>query len=444
MTTQPPLRKEGSEPCITGPSKCKRTQQQAQDPFQPSKVQVVAWGVDALYTTHQGELRQDILEALEFLKAEAQQDDAPAHFAGVNLFGEPVMVHRGGGVKGYTYHVSNSKCDAFLVGRGKNQPALWIQPKGEFLREVGPHRLVELQRRSVEALFDGVPQERANRLDLQVDLTGVTWAAFGLDFKEGGLVVGNATTRGRDVCTHASGSRMTAFTVGKRSGSVYLRVYDKTQELQEKGHLSALAEGEVTHYLPGLWKQHGWKGQTGTNKQDKPEYERVLRVEFELGREALSEFLTRTGKDDGFVDSWDRALTQIDAIWRYCTLKWFVVREPGTAAQKTRWQVADWWAKLVGLPMTQAPQVPGARVCQRSSSVRKLAQLAAGVAVSLGALDGLGKSEAIARLVAVAQAELATKDYRERVHKKARSWRTKVPLEHLARQEGWSTGSSVA
>lgn len=439
---------KGPKPCITGPSKCKQTQQRAQapDPFSPERVQVVAWGVDALYTTYQGELRQDILAALEILKAEAQQDDTPALFAGVNLFGEPLMVHQGGGVKGFTYHVSNSKCDAFLVGRGKNQPALWVQPKAEFLREVGPVRLVHMQRKSVEALFDSLPQERANRLDLHADLEGVTWNAFGLTFDEAGIVVGNATTRGKDVRTHASGSRMTAFTVGKRSGSVYLRVYDKTQELQEKGHLSALSGGEVTHYLPELWRQNGWKGQTDQKKTkpDKPEYERVIRVEFELGREALSQFLSRTGQDDGFVDTWDRGLAQVDAIWQYCVLKWFVVREPGEASQKTRWQVAGWWEKLAALPMVAAPQVAGARVCQRSSSLRKLGQLAAGVAVSLGALDGLSKCEAIHRLVAVVQAELAVTGYVDRMKKKTRTWRTKVPLEHLAQQEGWSTNASVA
>ncbi|HYF95136.1 MAG TPA: hypothetical protein VD969_23245 [Symbiobacteriaceae bacterium] len=271
-------RPKGPEPCITGPAKCSEPNEGGQAPFDPSQVQVVASGVDALYTTYQGELRPDILEALGLLKAEAQQDDAPAEFPGFRLFGEDVFVNRTGGVKGYTYHVSNSKCDAFLVGRGKNQPELWIQPRAEFLREIGPVRLAAMQRESVEPLFTGTPQERANRVDLHVDLTGVTWEAFGLCFQDGGIVVGNAVSRGKCVQTYSTGDYMNAFTVGKRSGTVYLRVYDKTLELRDKGHLAALAEGEFTHYLPMLWLEQGWKGQVGTDKQGKPLFQKVLRV----------------------------------------------------------------------------------------------------------------------------------------------------------------------
>ncbi|HWI65119.1 MAG TPA: hypothetical protein VNT75_25095 [Symbiobacteriaceae bacterium] len=388
-----------------------------------------------MYSTYQGELRPDILAALEILKAEAQQDDAPAEFAGLRLFGEDVMVNRNGGVKGYTYHVSNSRCDAFLVGRGKNQPELWIQPRAEFLREVGPRKLQRMQRESVEVLFSGTPQERANRVDLHVDLTGVTWEAFGLGFENGGIVLGNTTSRGKNVQTHATGDHMNAFTVGKRSGTVYLRVYDKTQELRDKRHLAALADGEFTHYLPMLWLQHGWKGQVGTDKQGKAQFQPVLRVEFEIGREALSEFLSRTGKDDGFVDSWEQGLPQLQAMWQYCLLKWFVVREPGTASQKTRWKVAEWWNKLADLPMGDGPQVTGARICQRSSNMRKLTEMAAGLAVSYAALRGVDKSQAMAGLVSLAQAGLALTDFDDKARKKARSYRARLPMVEWLREQ---------
>jgi len=416
----------GPEPCITGPAKCNNP-----------PVKVVAWGVDALYTTYDGDLKPELVEVLDLLKQEAQQDDAPALFPSLILFGEPVMVHRSGGVKGYRYHVSNSKVDAFLVGGGKNQPALWVQPRAEYLREVGPRRLVEKQRECVRALFEGIPEERANRLDLHVDLAGLSWDAFDLRAMGDRFEVVNATTRGKDVQIHSSRGKMTGFTVGKRSGSTYLRVYDKTQELADKHHLSALAEGEVTHYLPQIWREHGWMGQVGYNREGKPLWERVLRVEFELGREVLKQF-KRAKTGDPFVDSWEQALPLLDSIWRYCLLRWFVMREPGEATQKTRWPVAEWWAKLADLPMLDGPQAIGARICQKSSNKRKLAQLAAGLTASLGALDGLSQGEAIHRLVALVQAEYVGKPYQERKDKKARSWRTRLPLEWIAEQEGWA------
>lgn len=425
----------GPEPCITGPAKCKRTEQESQAPFNPDAVKVVAWGMDALYTNYDGDLVRWLEPALEELKLEAQADNTPVEFPDLSLFGEPVMVHPRGGVRGYRYHVSNSKCDVFLVGAGENQPALWMQPRAEYLREVGPRRLVEEQRASVEGLFLEAPLERANRMDLHVDLTGVTWEAFSVRFTGERFEVVNATYRAKDVQTHSKRGRMTAFTVGKRSGSTYLRIYDKTLELEEKGHLGALAEGEVTHYLPEIWKQHGWAGITGATREGKPQFQRVLRIEFELGREVLKQFRSWQRSDDPFIDSWDTALPLVDSIWRYCLLKWFVMREPGEATQKTRWRLAGWWERLATLPMLDGPQAVGARVCQRQASKRKLAQLAAGIATSLGALEGLSKGEALHALVAAAQSEMALKDYGVRVRLKGRSWRARLPLAWIAEQE---------
>ena len=177
---------EGPEPCNTGPAKCNEPTRaritETQEPFDPSKVRVVAWGVDALYTTYDGDLQPWLVEGLESLKMEAQADDAPVHWPGLMLFGEPLVVHQRGGVRGYKYHVSNSKCDAFFVGAGKNQPALWLQPRAEYLKEIGPAKLVEQQREVVAQFFQGTPQERANRLDLHVDLVGLTWDTFELDY----------------------------------------------------------------------------------------------------------------------------------------------------------------------------------------------------------------------------------------------------------------------
>lgn len=61
-----------------------------------------------------------------------------------------------------------------------------------------------------------------------------------------------------------------------------------------------------------------------------------------------------------FVDGWSEGLVQLQAIWQYCLLKWFVVKEPGTASQKTRWKVAEWWNRLADLPVGDGPQVIGA------------------------------------------------------------------------------------
>jgi len=433
---------KGPEPCNTGPSKCNEPTEEAQTPFQPDKVQVVAWGSDAMYTTYDGDLWPWLVDALESIKLEAQADDAPVAWEDFLLFGEPIVVHQRGGVRGYKYHLSNSKCDAFLVGAGDKQPALWLQPRAEFLKEMGPAKLVELQRQEVDKLFMGIPQERANRLDLHADLAGVPWDAFDVRVFSDRMEVVNATYRAQDVQPVSKRGKLTGFNVGKRTGSTYLRIYDKTQELADHGHLVALAEGEVTHYLPEIWKEHGWKGQTGQDAKGKPTFERVVRVEFELSREALKQFRQWSGGEP-FVETWDNALPLLDSIWRYCLLKWFVVRVPGEAKQKTRWKKAEWWVKLADLKMLEGPQAIGARVCQKASNKRKLAQLVAGVTASLGALDGLSQGEAIHRAVALIQAEFVTKPYAERVDKKTRSWRTRIPLEWLAEQEGWQRKDSL-
>lgn len=67
--------------------------------------------------------------------------------------------------------------------------------------------------------------------------------------------------------------------------------------------------------------------------------------------------------------------------------------------------------------------------------MRKLSQLAAGLAVSYAALRGGDQSQAMAGLVSLAQNGLALKDFDQKVRKKARSIGARTALKWVKEQQ---------
>jgi hypothetical protein len=100
---------------------------------------------------------------------------------------------------------------------------------------------------------------------------------------------------------------------GQRStGTVLARIYDKTAEVRAKGH----------DYWFDVW------GSKWDNDST------VLRVEFEIGRQGLADFL---------VDTPEEALAQAPAMWGALTEKWLTFRERSTDTTDARWLVAEEW-----------------------------------------------------------------------------------------------------
>ena len=146
--------------------------------------------------------------------------------------------------------------------------------------------------------------------------------------------------------------------VSGKSGAVLARIYDKTEEMRLKG----------TDWWPAKW---GEKYQPG---------ERVLRVEFQVGRPLMREVGVSTPAE---------VLAQLPGIWGYLTDQWLTYRDVTDDATRSRWPVAGEWQDVrnatlredaLGLERVHAGEVAG--------SIRRILPGLRGYLTSAGALLG--------------------------------------------------------
>lgn len=174
------------------------------------------------------------------------------------------------------------------------------------LHGVGVESAFRWFREICEAAF-GPAQWSVNRLDLFCDIQG--WS---LDGDQRERFKCRATHRVLDEQGGAFGS----VRFGQRStGTVLARIYDKTAEIRTKG----------LGYWFDIWGSR-WDGDST-----------VLRVEFEIGRQGLTEF---------GVDTPEEALAQAPAMWGALTEKWLTFRERSADATEARWPVAGEWESV--------------------------------------------------------------------------------------------------
>jgi hypothetical protein len=250
-------------------------------------------------------------------------------------------------------------------------PVVRVQPRAELLHAVGPAAAV--------AGFSELLAECCTELSLSVNRVDLfaDWQGWELD----------GTHRERFACragalrSFEDGGAFTGFEFGSRTSKTFCaRIYDKTAEIAHSG----------ADWWPAVW---GDAYQSG---------ERVLRVEFEVGRQALGEF---------GLDSPERVLAGTGDLWSYATGEWLTYRAPGGGVNPSRRPIAPEWRQV------QAASLAGAAVGLRrvlagrhAGSLRRLfpglVGYLAGFAVAVGtadiedtlvALDGQLRNDEIAR-----------------------------------------------
>jgi len=173
---------------------------------------------------------------------------------------------------------------------------------------VGEHAAFarDIARRTLLAVED----ERLARVDLAADVVGLPVARIG---RRAWL------SRGACKVSQYGGETVEGWTVGKR-GDLYLRVYDKTLELDEPRNVDKREEEHER--LRAL----GWDGEAP-----------VTRVEYELTSDVLSELNVRHP---------DQFLERIDAVWKYATRARRLVSlrtasRPSRCRTDPRWRVVQ-------------------------------------------------------------------------------------------------------
>lgn len=178
-----------------------------------------------------------------------------------------------------------------------------MQPRAEFLHGIGPAEVVQWFRSILEAEC-GPVQLTTSRVDLHADFQG--WALSGNDR-------GRFVCRAKDLATYEEGDAFNGLQFGKRgSQTVSARIYNKTVESAKRG----------TAYWRDIWGSDYIDGIP------------VLRVEFEIGRDALRQYGLDTPED---------VLAATGALWVSLTGSWLSYRIPTSNGTKSRWPVAPEW-----------------------------------------------------------------------------------------------------
>lgn len=269
----------------------------------------LASGIDALYCSGRADLPAGFLRLIDRAKDEAQVTGREAEV----VLGGSVFRVQSFGMGRYPYRLDHEH-GVVAVTDSEKLPAVKIQPRASFLHGVGAKAGIDWFRTILEDEVGSV-QLTCSRLDLHSD-----WQGWQLDGNDRSRFVCQASTR----VLYEDGGAFTGFVFGKRkTKTIAVRIYDKSAEVKLTGNA----------YWDDIWGP-------GLNK-DLP----VLRVEFEFGRQGLSEFGIRSPYE---------AIEAAPGLWMAGT-EWLSYRTSSNDGTKSRWGIAPEWQAIRRSALVEAP-----------------------------------------------------------------------------------------
>lgn len=308
-----------------------------------ARVRVLSSGIDALYLSGYGAVRRETLPELD-IQRDLAQSKLPAT---IQLGPLPFAVASHGWRK-YRYCVEHP-IGQIGFSPSRHLPAVRVQPRSEFLHAVGPGTAVAVFTQLLKEHTVGL-EFSVSRVDLYADVTGLTLSS---SLQEAFLCLADSKRM------YQSAGRCSGFDFGSRSGTtMYARVYDKLLDVERTGH----------DWWFEIWGDRYDEGNS------------VTRIEFEIGRKALSEF---------GLDSPTQVLAGAGALWRYATGEWLTYREPTTDSNHTRWPLAAEWG-VVQAAGLQSTETSVERLQQRgkAGSLRRITPALVGYLAGFAALVG--------------------------------------------------------
>jgi excisionase family DNA binding protein len=251
----------------------------------------LASGVDALYLSGHGYLSKAFLAQLEGERFFSDRVAVPVPFElGPLTFG---LAPHGWGKYRFCLDHETGRIG---FASSRRLPSVRIQPRAEFLHSVGPEETVRHFAELVRPFVDGLVLSVA-RLDLFVDMEGMQLCA-----QDRSAFV----CRGDGCTTYENGNAVTGFTIGsRRTQHVSARLYDKTAEMALKGN---------------DWWELVWSDRHTPGAQ-------VWRIEFEIGRAALSDL-------ELFLP--EAVLAAVPSLWAYCAGNWLTLRSQTPDSNRSR------------------------------------------------------------------------------------------------------------
>jgi len=265
-------------------------------------------GIDSLYLSFKGILKEGLIEDLEQLKTLAQSDDeSEIAMARISIDDHHFMVMDKGRGR-YAYVLSDGWYDIQISGsRGKVLPAIYVKFSSDLLNGVGVYNAVNQLRGLLKELLIGPAEDVVSRADLFVD--------FMTNTNLGSLDDELWIKKARGSNAYKENSAFTGISIGL-GGDISARLYNKIVEIEKsrKDHLKA------------IWTKNGWR-----------EGQQVWRLEVQFKRNVLKQFSINTVSD----------LTECsNDLWRYCTNDWLRLALESKAKNKTRWKTHPVWIEI--------------------------------------------------------------------------------------------------
>lgn len=265
-------------------------------------------GIDSLYVSFKGTLREDIKGQLEEKKSLAQSSNEKERALAKMVIEDHCfeIKDKGKGLYAYVlvdgwYHIQVSPSQKHTL------PPVYVQLSSYLITHHGIHEAMRYLRTVVDRLLVNVTAETVSRADLFVDfITDTNIEAIKKD---------SWIRRARKYKNHWTGDIFTGWSIGF-GGAISGRLYNKTEEIKESGR----------DYLKPLWEEKGWR-----------EGQRVWRLEFELKRDFLKEMSVHSLQD--FINT-------SNDIWRYCTDDWLRLVIEGGTENRNRWETHPLWDRL--------------------------------------------------------------------------------------------------
>lgn len=279
--------------------------------------EVVSFSIDTLHIVYDFEwLGSDLFARLLEAKKGLQmgfKTDIPFDLSGIGAF---IWNLSRTGNKFYPYIMRSEDVTLYLSGRkaGTGIPNVMVQIGSISCQSDLEEKLSKIIW-WLESIAGKVVSEKVSRIDLAADINEDIKRC---DFDDLDLYIGRADKHD----LHYSRKKFTGISVG--NGDISLRIYDKTQEMKEKGNMEKL-----------MFFYHKWKLSL---KQ------KVTRVEYQLRGDAIKELFGSSAKK--LVD----VKRGIPNVWNYLTTKWF--RHVNTEVDRTnknqaKNEISDIWKVVV-------------------------------------------------------------------------------------------------
>lgn len=269
--------------------------------YSSPRVRELASGVDALYLSGRAAISPELEGSLNEARTLAEEIDNSVPFS-LGAVQVSMQAHAFGK---YRYSLDHPY-GRIGISPSKSLPAIRVQPRAEFLHGAGPREAVAWFERTLESAC-GPVLFTVSRLDLFADFQG--WSLSGDDRRD-------FLCRATELGLREASDEFNGLQFGKRtSGTISARLYDKTIESAKTGSL----------YWKDIWGE------------DFDPADRVLRVEFELARDALRQF---------GVNRPTEVLDATGSLWTYLTTQWLTHRSVTGDRNKSRRPASPAWRSV--------------------------------------------------------------------------------------------------